>query len=101
MAGITLQIDNNFKAELEHFSWVNWSEIAREEVNKKRIFEDYLKSGEITDHDWQFCEAIDWHPVDQLPLKEEYIRKLKEQEKEEGRRFGSKEEFLCHLENEL
>jgi len=35
----------------------------------------------VTDKDWEFCEQIDWHPVDELPMKKSYIKELKEAEK--------------------
>ena len=38
---------------------------------KKDIFERYVKTGELSDEDGIFCERIDWHPVDELPLKDE------------------------------
>jgi len=55
---------------------VNWSEIAREETLKKLIFENYIKTGKLSDEEWEFCDKIDWHPVDELPLKEEFIKRL-------------------------
>lgn len=76
MASITLSVSEEFKNRLREFLWVNWSEIAREEAIKKLIFEKYLKTKELSDREWAFCEKIDWHPVDELPLKEEYIKKL-------------------------
>ena len=48
---------------------------------KRDIFVRYKQTGEITDEDWEFCEKIDWHPVDELPLREEYVKKLKQIEK--------------------
>ena len=81
MAGITLQLGDEFKSEIEHFSWVNWSAVAREETLKKEIFDRYIKVGELNDEDWEFCEKIDWHPVDWLPLKDSFINDLKEAEK--------------------
>jgi len=48
---------------------------------KRDIFERYKQTREVTDEDWEFCELIDWHPVDELPMKEEYIKKLREIEK--------------------
>ena len=56
---------------------MNWSEIAREETLKKLIFENYIKTGKLSDEEWEFCDKIDWHPVDELPLKEEFIKRLK------------------------
>ena len=76
MASVTLSVSEEFKQELKHFLWVNWSEIAREEVMKKIIFEKYLQTKQISDEDWGFCEKIDWHPVDEFPIKKEYLQKL-------------------------
>jgi len=40
-----------------------------------------MKTGRITKEEEEFCEKIDWHPVDEFPLKEEFIKKLKKVEK--------------------
>jgi hypothetical protein len=76
MASVTLSLSKEFKAELQRRPWINWSSIAREELMKKKIFEEYLKKREISDEEWTFCESIDWHPVDELPLKKEYKAKI-------------------------
>ncbi|MDO8740631.1 MAG: hypothetical protein Q7J54_03620 [Candidatus Woesearchaeota archaeon] len=76
MASLTLSVSDEFKSQLKALQWVNWSEIAREEAMKKLILENYMKTGKVTDEEWEFCEKIDWHPVDELPLKEEHMRKL-------------------------
>lgn len=89
MASLTLSISDEFKNKLKNFLWVNWSEIAREEAMKKIIFEDYVKTGKISDEEWEFCEKIDWHPVDELPLKEEYLKKLQAIKKEKSIRAKS------------
>ncbi len=49
---------------------------------KHDILERYWQTGEITDEDWEFCERIDWHPVDDLPLKEEFIEELRKAREE-------------------
>src|SRR3989304_1075953 len=89
MASLTLSINENMKNQLKTFMWVNWSEIAREETMKKLIFENYIKNGNITDEEWKFCERIDWHPVDELPLKEEFVKKMQAARKEKGIKFKS------------
>jgi hypothetical protein len=76
MGSVVLSAPDSLKKDLQHFSWVNWSEIAREEVRKKEIFDKYLKTRKVSGEDWKFCEEIDWHPVDELPLKEGYAKKL-------------------------
>ena len=86
-------MEENMKNNLKAFIWINWSEIAREEVAKKLIFEGYIKTGELSDDAWKFCEKIDWHPVDELPLKEEFIKKLKEVKKEKPIKFKNIDEL--------
>jgi len=89
MASVTLSVTDQFKEQLKHFQWVNWSEIAKEETRKKLIFEKYLETGEVSDEDWKFCDKIDWHPVDELPLKEEFVQKLKRVKKEKSIKVNS------------
>ncbi len=81
MATLTLSISDFLRNELKQILWVNWSEVAREESLKKIIFERYIKTGELSNEDWKFCEKIDWHPVDELPLKDEFRRELEERKK--------------------
>ncbi len=61
---------------------------------KKDIFERYKQTGEVTDEDWEFCEQIDWHPVDELPPKPEHIEALKKALKEPSIRFNSVSEIF-------
>ena len=87
MVSITLSVSEDFKKDIKDFMWVNWSEIAREETIKKLIFENYIKFGKITEEEWRFCEKIDWHPVDELPLKKEFKKMLEKKRKEKGIKF--------------
>jgi len=81
MACVTIPVDSSFKERLALFPWINWSEIAREEAMKKEIFEDFIKRGELSEEYQEFCDEIDWYPVDELKLKEEFIAELKKIEK--------------------
>lgn len=56
MASVTLTISENIKAELKRFSWINWSEVAREAFLKRlrrdeafKRFDDILENSEMTD----------------------------------------------------
>ena len=84
MASITLSVSEEFKNQLRRFLWVNWSEIAREETIKKLIFENYIKTKTLNDEEWKFCEKIDWHPVDELPLKEDFKKEVERRKKEKS-----------------
>jgi len=81
MGCITVSVEKSFKERLAKFPWINWSEIGREEMLKKYIFDSYIKNGKITKEEEKFCEKIDWHPVDELPFKDEFIKKLKKVKK--------------------
>jgi len=76
MACITISVEKSFKERLERFPWVNWSQIGREELLKTYIFHNFLKTGRLTKEEEKFCETIDWHPVDELPIKKEFIKQL-------------------------
>jgi hypothetical protein len=78
MACITISVDKTFKNRLHQFSWINWSEIAREELLKRYLFEKYMKTGELSKDEERFCDQIDWHPVDELPIKKEFVKKIGE-----------------------
>lgn len=65
---------------------------------KKDIFERFMKTREITDEDWEFCEQIDWHPVDELPPRPEHVEELKRAVKESvGKTYSSASEFFHDL----
>ena len=97
MTSLTLSVSDEFKNKLKEFLWVNWSEIAREEAIKKLIFENYLKTGSISDEEWKFCEKIDWHPVDELPFKEEFIKKLESIKKEKSIKVKSVSDIFKNI----
>lgn len=97
MASLTLSLSDEFKNQLKAFMWINWSEIAREETMKKLIFENYIKTGSITDEEWEFCEKIDWHPVDELPLKEEFKKEMEKRRKEKSIKLRSVSELFKNI----
>ena len=56
MTSVTLTISDDIKAELKKFSWINWSEVAREAFIKKlkrdeafKRFDEILENSEMTD----------------------------------------------------
>ena len=65
-----------------------------DELKKKEIFEEFIKTGKLSDEDWKFCERIDWHPVDELPLKESFVKRLQEAEKGSFIKLNSVAEIL-------
>jgi len=48
---------------------------------KQDILARFLKVKQLSEEDQEFCDKIDWFPIDEMELKEEYVSKLKEIEK--------------------
>jgi len=99
MGCITVSVEKDFKKRLARFPWVNWSEIGREEILKKYIFDKYVKTGNLSKDENEFCERIDWHPVDELPLKKEVIDNLKKSTSKQSKKMNGKafEQWLENL----
>ena len=93
MVSVTISLDDELKAKVERFLWVNWSEVGREEALKKEIFERFIKTGTLSDVDQEFCDKVGWYPIDELELKEEYIEKLKKSIKKPAGKPMTVEEF--------
>jgi len=58
MASVTFSVPDKLKSEMKQLSWVNWSELARQEVlkqdEKAKLFEEFeelTKDSKITDED--------------------------------------------------
>lgn len=93
MVSITVSLEEETTSKMEYFPWVNWSEVGREEALKKEIFERFIKTGTLSDDDQEFCDKIDWYPVDELELREEFVEELKKARKEPSGKSMSIEEF--------
>ena len=81
MACITINADESLKLDINSVKGINWSEFMQDDVIKKVIFEKFLKTHKLSAQDQLFCDSIDWHPVDELPLKESFVKKLEQIEK--------------------
>ena len=84
MSTLTVPVDDELYEKIQSMSWVRWSKVVQDGIRKRKIFETYMRDKEISEEDAVFCEMIDWHPVDELPLKEEFIDKIKKIDKEAG-----------------
>jgi len=58
MVSVTLKITDKFKAMMDKLSWINWSEIAREEALKKleeeqalQKFREIISKSKLTEDD--------------------------------------------------
>lgn len=81
MSTLTIPIDDELYDKVQSLSWIRWSKVVQDGIRKRKILETYLREKSISEDDAAFCEAIDWHPVDELPIRQEVIDKLKKADK--------------------
>ncbi len=93
MVSLTVPLEESFKAELDSFVWVSWSEVGAEAMLKRDIFDRYVKTRKLSAEEQEFCDEIDWHPVDWLPLRKEFVEELKKAAKEPAGKLMTLEEF--------
>ena len=77
---------------------VNYTKREKDEILKRYIFEKYIKTKKLSKEENDFCEKIDWHPTDELPLREELIAKLKKIRKGKYHKYGSIKELIEDIE---
>jgi len=92
LVSITFSLEDRLFSALRRFPWVNWSEVAREKTMKREIFERFI-AGELTEKDDEFCERTGWDPLDEMEVREEFIKELKEAENEPSGKPMTLEEF--------
>ena len=76
MVSITFPLDKKLVSIIERFPWVHWSELAREKIMKREIFEEFIKTGKLSKEGEKFCDSINWYPIAELEVRDEYIEKL-------------------------
>ena len=82
MSTLTIPIDDELYNRIQGMSWVRWSRVVQDGIKKRKILETYIRDKKISEEDASFCESIDWHPADELPIKQELIDEIKSIEKE-------------------
>lgn len=85
MASVTFAIDDELKSKLEKFPWVNWSEVARENL----LFKDKLEQirGKLNTKEEQ--ELIKWSvELGRKAKKGRFKRLLAKMSPEKRKEFG-------------
>ena len=81
MSTLTIPIDDELYEKVRSLSWVRWSRVVQEGIRKRKILETYIRDKSISEADAAFCENMDWHPVDELPIKQHVIEDIRKAHK--------------------
>ena len=72
MTSVTFAVPDETKKEMKDISWINWSELAREEIQKKAKLESLLKKLKSKDEQ----ELIKWSVELGRKVKKDRFKKL-------------------------
>ena len=91
MANITLSIPDHLRSQMDGYSEIRWSEVAKNaiankviELRKLSILKKYVDKQELSTDDYAWMDKHDWHPVDEKPLKPSFVASLKASRKEKS-----------------
>ncbi|MEK6973087.1 MAG: hypothetical protein AABW72_03545 [archaeon] len=78
---ITMSVSGELEKGIKKYPHIKWTEIARkamvlelEKINKLDILKKYVDKEEFTDEDEEWMNKNNWHPVEHLALKPEFIK---------------------------
>ncbi len=98
MANITISIQDDVRRQMENYDEVRWSEVAKKailqkvyELRKLDILRKYVDREPFSTDDLAWMEENDWHPVDEKPMKKEFVEKIRSEMGRPGRRMTLKE----------
>ncbi|WP_407356682.1 hypothetical protein [Methanolobus sp. WCC5] len=81
MSTLTVPVDDELYEKIQSMSWVRWSRVVQDGIRKRKIVETYIRDKNISEADAVFCELMDWHPVDELPFREDVLENIRKTDK--------------------
>jgi hypothetical protein len=97
---ITLSVSGETEEVVKKNRHIKWTEIAREAIadaaerqKKLLVLESYLDKKPISKKDWEWMEKNDWHPADEMELKQDFIEKMSNKKKQKIRKISSLDEL--------
>jgi hypothetical protein len=78
---ITMSVSGDLEKGIKKYPHIKWTEIARkamtqelEKIKKLDILKKYVDKEEFSDEDEEWMNKNNWHPIEQLSLKPEFIK---------------------------
>ena len=97
MANITLSIADALKHQMALYDEVRWSEVAKKaivqklyEMRKVEILQKYLNHVPFSADDLKWMDQNDWHPVDERPMRKEFVHEVLKERGRSGKRMSLK-----------
>ena len=98
---LTMSISGELEQVLKENRHIKWTEIARSAIKeealkmkKMGLLAKYLDKKPISGDEWRLMEKIDWHPVDEIELKESFVSQVLKAGREKSKRINSRNELF-------
>lgn len=98
MANLTLSIADALKHQMALYDEVRWSEVAKKaivhklyEMRKLDLLRKYIDKEPFGADDLRWMDEHDWHPVDERPMRKEFVREVLKERGQPGKRMTLKE----------
>ena len=98
---ITLSVSGETEQVVKKNRHIKWTEIARnaikeeaEKQKKLQILESYLDKKPISRTKWDWMKKNDWHPVDEMEFKPEFIERMAKSKNQKRIKINSLDELL-------
>ena len=78
---ITLSVSGELEKLIRKHSEIKWTEVARqgmlseaEKLQKLELLRKFVEKEPISDEDFEWMDKHDWHPVDEMGLRPEFVK---------------------------
>ena len=78
---ITLSVSGELERLIKKHPEIKWTEVARkgmfseaERLQKLELLRKFVDKEPISDEDFEWMDTHDWHPVDEMGLRPEFVK---------------------------
>ena len=98
---LTMSITGEEEQVVKSNRHIKWTEIARKAIREEAIklrklemLSKYLDKKPITAQEWRLMDKIDWHPADEIELKDDFAKRVIRASREKTRKVNSISELF-------
>ncbi|MFA4820465.1 MAG: hypothetical protein WC613_05935 [Candidatus Aenigmatarchaeota archaeon] len=92
---ITLSVSGELEKLVKEHPEIKWTELARKgmlseakNLKKLSLLRKFVDKEPISEDDFKWMDEHDWHPVDEMKLKPEFVKDVQKRSKGKFRRIG-------------
>ena len=98
---ITLSVSGELEKLIKEHPEIKWTELARqgmlskaEKMKKLDLLRKFIDKEPLSEADFVWMDENDWHPVDEMELKREFVAKIEKRSKGKFRKIKNIKELF-------